>query len=45
MRPDAGIALGGRYRLVSRIAVGGIGEVWVGLAAELARDVAMNVLR
>ena len=45
MRPAADVKLGGRYRLVSRIAVGGMGEVWVGHDEALARNVAVKVLR
>ena len=45
MRPAPDVALGGRYRLVSRIAVGGMGEVWIGHDEALARDVAVKVLR
>ena len=28
MKPEAGTVLGGRYELTTRIAVGGMGEVW-----------------
>lgn len=45
MRPAPGVALDGRYRLEKRIAVGGMGEVWVAHDLSLARDVAVKVLR
>lgn len=45
MKPAVDVALGRRYRLTSRIAVGGMGEVWVGHDLSLARDVAVKVLR
>jgi serine/threonine-protein kinase len=37
--------LGGRYRLISRIAVGGMGEVWRAEDELLARHVAVKVLK
>jgi serine/threonine-protein kinase len=40
-----GVALGGRYRLERRIAVGGMGEVWQGYDESLTRPVAVKVLR
>lgn len=45
MKPATGLRLGDRYRLVSRIAVGGMGEVWVAHDDSLQRDVAVKVLR
>ncbi|WP_448058402.1 serine/threonine-protein kinase [Cellulomonas hominis] len=45
MRPEVGTTFGGRYRLVSQIAVGGMGEVWVAHDEALARDIAIKVLR
>ncbi|UZN03392.1 serine/threonine-protein kinase [Cellulomonas sp. S1-8] len=46
MRSAPGVALGGgRYRLLRRIAVGGMGEVWEANDDALARAVAVKVLR
>jgi eukaryotic-like serine/threonine-protein kinase len=45
MRTAEGVALGGRYRLVRPIAVGGMGEVWEGYDESLARPVAVKVLK
>ncbi|MEL7977908.1 protein kinase [Isoptericola sp. F-RaC21] len=45
MRPVTGLALGERYRLTRRIAIGGMGEVWVADDGYLGREVAVKVLR
>lgn len=45
MRPTAGITFGGRYELSSRIAVGGMGEVWKASDAIIGRTVAIKILK
>ena len=45
MRPTSGITLGGRYQLQSRIAIGGMGEVWKARDAVLGRVVAIKILK
>lgn len=45
MRPAEGLTLGERYTLVRRIAMGGMGEVWVARDEKLAREIAVKVLR
>jgi hypothetical protein len=41
----AGVPVGGRYRLVSRIASGGAGQVWSAVDETLDRPVAVKLLR
>ncbi|MFI5085198.1 MAG: protein kinase [Actinomycetales bacterium] len=45
MRPTSGITLGGRFRLTSRIAIGGMGEVWRAQDQVLGRTVAIKILK
>ncbi|MBT1018665.1 serine/threonine protein kinase [Canibacter sp. lx-72] len=45
MRPVAGIVFGGRYELSSRIAIGGMGEVWKARDGIIGRIVAIKILK
>ncbi|MDJ0355753.1 protein kinase [Paenarthrobacter sp. PH39-S1] len=45
MRPTSGITLGGRFQLTSRIAIGGMGEVWRAKDLVLGRTVAIKILK
>ena len=45
MRPVAGVTFGGRYELSSRIAVGGMGEVWRASDSIIGRSVAIKILK
>ena len=45
MRPTSGITLGGRFKLTSRIAIGGMGEVWKAEDLVLGRIVAIKILK
>jgi len=45
MRPTSGITFGGRYQLQSRIAIGGMGEVWQATDLVIGRTVAIKILK
>jgi serine/threonine-protein kinase len=45
MKPEEGQLYGDRYRLISRIAVGGMGEVWKAHDPIILRDVAIKILK
>ncbi|MCX7522741.1 serine/threonine-protein kinase [Microbacterium sp. STN6] len=45
MRPTAGLTFGGRYELQSRIAIGGMGEVWKATDSVIGRTVALKILK
>jgi cytoskeletal protein RodZ len=45
VRPSSGITLGGRFQLTTRIAIGGMGEVWKAKDLILGRIVAIKVLK
>lgn len=45
MRPTQGVTFGGRYELDSRIAIGGMGEVWEATDHVIGRTVALKILK
>ena len=45
MKPEIGQVYGGRYKLISRIAIGGMGEVWQAQDEVILRDVAIKILK
>jgi serine/threonine-protein kinase len=45
MRPITGLTFGGRYQLGSRIAIGGMGEVWEATDLVIGRTVAIKILK
>ena len=45
MRPTTGQVFGSRYELVSRIAIGGMGEVWKATDSVIGRTVAIKILK
>jgi serine/threonine-protein kinase len=45
MRPQIGHVFGGRYELKSRLAIGGMGEVWQAVDKVIERQVAIKILK
>ncbi|WP_210508092.1 protein kinase [Naasia sp. SYSU D00057] len=45
MRPVSGLTFGGRYQLSSRVAIGGMGEVWEATDLVIGRTVAIKILK
>lgn len=45
MRPTQGVSFGSRYELQSRIAIGGMGEVWEATDHVIGRTVAIKILK
>jgi serine/threonine protein kinase len=45
MRPTGGVTFGGRYQLSSRVAIGGMGEVWQATDLVIGRTVAIKILK
>lgn len=45
MRPSSGLTFGGRYQLSSRVAIGGMGEVWQATDLVIGRTIAIKILK
>lgn len=45
MRPMSGLTFGSRYQLLSRVAIGGMGEVWQATDLVIGRTVAIKILK
>ncbi|WP_423921093.1 protein kinase domain-containing protein [Frigoribacterium sp. 2-23] len=45
MRPTGGLTFGGRYQLSTRVAIGGMGEVWEATDLVIGRTVAIKILK
>ncbi|KIU02882.1 MULTISPECIES: protein kinase domain-containing protein [unclassified Frigoribacterium] len=45
MRPSGGVTFGGRYQLSTRVAIGGMGEVWEATDLVIGRTVAIKILK
>jgi len=45
MRPTSGLTFGARYQLSSRVAIGGMGEVWQATDLVIGRTVAIKILK
>ena len=45
MKPEVDKVYGGRYRLIKRIAIGGMGEVWEAKDEVILRNVAIKILK
>ena len=45
MKPEVDQVFGGRYKLISRIAIGGMGEVWLAQDEVILRQVAIKILK